>query len=570
MSDILSKDIMQTEANAYNSDNSDESESDVAITWYPGDGICPPTARFNDCCQSKYIEWKEAFGHQDQCPLISQTRAFFGLLKNVPLFLHEPPKHLKILGRPKSFLTLRSSLCIRTTDHPSCTQPEKSIDFLQCLGSPKPVTYKTAETRFHEISFAGHTLRSGYFTSIVLAWSYIISCRWVEILQQAGEDKDSFWPIVTEGRWKALVKRPDGTFHSPWMLRKEGTKGKQTNWTLVSPNSSLAFDILLSSCVLEGLEAECIVGLASVLILISRHMPPPTFAPPVSIPTSPILPSSMPSIFTELFQSIDKCIFLSSTQDALDSLLCSAFFDPSIPCNLLGAASLGITKALSAPNADSIDYQQLLNAVTSKSPHLSILWAAAICNDQANSLLNMAVSRANEFQTSYFIRPNISVPWSPAPPFGVTPVQNCSLEVRAHLAHQHRPISWNIYWILDSGERILAGENHPAAAIQVHNMCGPGPLDQVNELHFANRDAADEQSEVATSRLFNWHRDYDDGIWLDDGSGDIGLIRRLQAHAWISDPFGDSIGDEPVEEPTHRELCTESVLRWISDVEKSQ
>lgn len=35
-----------------------------------------------------------------------------------------------------------------------------------------------------------------------------------------------------------------------------------------------------------------------------------------------------------------------SIQDALDSLLCSAFFGFRVPCNLVGAASLGIRKAL--------------------------------------------------------------------------------------------------------------------------------------------------------------------------------------------------------------------------------
>lgn len=231
--------------------------------------------------------------------------------------------------------------------------------------------------------------------------------------------------------------------------------------------------------------------------------------------TSTLLPPPrQDKIFNEVFQSIDKCIFLSSTQDAIDSLLCSAFFDPYIPCNFVGAASLGINKAISTANA--VDYQKLLNATTHMKPNLRILWSAAVCNDQANSLLNMAlyslppislvaafltntiqsflqvrycwsdlekskIPRANEFQTSYFCRPDISVPWSPAPPFGATLVKNLSLEVRAHLAHQHKPVSWMICWILDSGERIPASKNHRPVFVQVDNMCGPDPIGQANE-----------------------------------------------------------------------------------------
>lgn len=85
------------------------------------------------------------------------------------------------------------------------------------------------------------------------------------------------------------------------------------------------------------------------------------------------------------------------------------------------------------------------------------------------------ISRANEFQASYFCRSDISVPWSPAPPFGTTTVENLSL------AHQHRPVSWILCWILDSGERIPASKNHQPGFVQVDSMCGPGSIGQANE-----------------------------------------------------------------------------------------
>ncbi|KAJ5943168.1 hypothetical protein N7516_003336 [Penicillium verrucosum] len=330
-------------------------------------------------------------------------------------------------------------------------------------------------------------------------------------------------------------------------------------------------------------------------------MTPPKFTPPVTIRLTPThCLKRQDTIFDELFQSIDKCIFLSSTQDALDSLLCSAFFDPSVPCNLVGAASLGARKAISTANV--IDNQQLLNTITHMKPHLSILWTAAICNDQANSLLNMVlnslppiclvaaflthtihsflqveyclrdleeprIARATEFQTSYFCRPDVSVPWSPAPPFGATPIQNLSLEVRAHITHQHKPISWRINWVLDSGERIPASKVYQPLVAQIYDICDSCPADQADERPYLERDLADEQSGVATSRLFNWHRSYDDGIWLDEGSEDVELVRELQKHPWIVDPF-DSLENEPVEETKHRKVCFEAISRWNSEVER--
>lgn len=207
----------------------------------------------------------------------------------------------------------------------------------------------------------------------------------------------------------------------------------------------------------------------------TRNAPPPYFAPPIIIPAPPTRSSSPQKnpAFDALFRSIDKCMCLSATQDALDSLLCSAFFDPSIPCNFIGAAYLGAKEALE-------DNQQLLNAIGNVKPHLTLLWAAVLCSDQATFFFNLAfhslppiclvaafwtnttqsflqatyrsncsdesiVLRAKEFQTSYFCR-DMSAPWSPAPPFGSTPVRNLSLEVRAHLTHMHRPVSWRIHW----------------------------------------------------------------------------------------------------------------------------
>lgn len=212
--------------------------------------------------------------------------------------------------------------------------------------------------------------------------------------------------------------------------------------------------------------------------------------------------------FHKIFQSMDKLLFVSSILDAFDSLLCSAFFDPSVPCNLLGAASSGIRRALS--KTDEIDNQSLLNAITELKPHLSLLWAAVICSHQempfirealrslpplcivagfltntlqsflqvgyhSDGLAESILTRADEFKTSYFCRQivhrqDVHPPWSPAPPFGTTAVTNLSLDVRAHIDHKHRPISWTLYWKLKSGSRVPASAQHQIIPGPVHNI----------------------------------------------------------------------------------------------------
>lgn len=68
--------------------------------------------------------------------------------------------------------------------------------------------------------------------------------------------------------------------------------------------------------------------------------------------------------------------------------------------------------------------------------------------------------------------------------------------------------------------------------------------------------------------MFNWHRSYDDGIWLYDGTEDIDFVRRLQKHPWIVDPFFDSQESDPVEEPKIESFSAENIMRWDDEVEK--
>lgn len=140
--------------------------------------------------------------------------------------------------------------------------------------------------------------------------------------------------------------------------------------------------MLLGSCISEGLEAELLTGLASVLMLLSRNERP-WLSPPTSIPKTPTTPASTRSARShalyKLLGCLDKAMYLSSTRAAIESLIRSAFFDSSVPCDLLGASFSGIRGALSS--ADEFDPQRALHAITNRRPHLSPLWAAEICTD---------------------------------------------------------------------------------------------------------------------------------------------------------------------------------------------
>ncbi|PWY87336.1 hypothetical protein BO94DRAFT_465922 [Aspergillus sclerotioniger CBS 115572] len=605
-----------SECNDFSEIYTDDEEDPVE--WSPGDGVCPSSSEFLAQYRASFGIWSHAARSDNSGSIVAILEVFLKILRNVPPFFDHPPKDACVMGGSKTPLILRSSFRLETATDMDCDQHWKSFDYLQCLGFATPVVYNITAEDQQSVSLSSSPLRRGYLTNIILAWSYIISCRWTEILQQAGwkcslfHDRDvpltdCFWDIVIRSRWLARSETKKGIHHPPWMLKDRKIKPeKSDNWVQAPPNSSLAFDILLKFCVAEGLEAELLVGLASVLILTSRDIPPPKLSPPITISQSPT-PQAPPhstkqgNVFYKVFDSLDKVIFLSSTQDAFDSMICSAFFDPSVACNLLGASSLGIKRVL-FPSGE-LDNQRLLRAIAKQAPHLSPLWAAAICTNQAASLLRMSLNRlpplclpaafwTNTLQSflqatyqkigahdlsgyrvpkSYFCRPAASIPWPPSPPFGSTIIKNVSLEVKEHLEHGHRPLSWQVYWVTKSGADIPATGRHQINPPGINKAPYADGKEPCEEYQCHERETADGQSWSATSRLFNWHRDYDDGIWLDDGTKSIEAVRQMQVHLWIVNPFDDNGQHDPVEEEDKdHQVHTESILDWYAEVERCQ
>lgn len=144
----------------------------------------------------------------------------------------------------------------------------------------------------------------------------------------------------------------------------------------VCPDISSAFSLLTSFCHNKALTNECIVALVIVLMLTSGMTAPPSLFPNPTIPsqmTKSMAKSGSPvdGVCDKLFTSLDRFLSLSSIEDGIDSLLCSTFFDPSIPCNLVGAHWLGVQKVLQQYRKNP---QRLAKAIAMRTPRLSILW----------------------------------------------------------------------------------------------------------------------------------------------------------------------------------------------------
>lgn len=70
--------------------------------------------------------------------------------------------------------------------------------------------------------------RAHYLSYLIFGWTYILSCRWAEILQDAGEEvflrqneelnHHNFWKVVAGPNWQAVIVCGGSTFHAPWSL----------------------------------------------------------------------------------------------------------------------------------------------------------------------------------------------------------------------------------------------------------------------------------------------------------------------------------------------------------------
>lgn len=67
--------------------------------------------------------------------------------------------------------------------------------------------------------------------------------------------------------------------------------------------------------------------------------------------------------YERLFSSLDRCLTLGCVCRGVDTLLSSAFFDPTLPYNIVGAQWRGIRRAL---DLDNNNFSPLINALINR------------------------------------------------------------------------------------------------------------------------------------------------------------------------------------------------------------
>lgn len=269
-----------------------------------------------------------------------------------------------------------------------------------------------------------------YLSVLYLAWVYILSARWVELLSrsadhecymgytaQEGEDsqqsdnhtliqidlsddaceEEALWwraILYSENGWNATTKYNGHEYLSPWSVSAKCTgltvATKASGGKSHPPSSMTALQYLTNFCVHHRLYAQCSVALAGALYIPFLRGGTVSLPFPKQIPRVDIKEGagdstvSISGLLNEYSELIPKCMTLSSNALGLRSLLCSTFFNPDIECNLVSA---WLNPAFAVIDLISPGTSSLATLLANRQPRLGFLWLGAILTDLAKSIL---------------------------------------------------------------------------------------------------------------------------------------------------------------------------------------
>ncbi|KAJ5562398.1 hypothetical protein N7535_003139 [Penicillium sp. DV-2018c] len=270
--------------------------------------------------------------------------------------------------------------------------------------------------------------KGNYLSVLYFAWAYIISARWVELLDRSAdhechmdynpdrmedpspqsgakldigddacEEEVLWWRAIlcSNDGWNATVKYNNHVYVSPWSI-----SSKKRGFTLATngffgakseaPSSSAALNYLSRFCVRHRLYAQCSVALAGVLyipFLGDRTISLPHLRQASRMELTQYVggsPVFIPDLLIEHKELLPKYMTLSSNVWGLRSLLCSTFFNPDIECNL---ASAWLNPAFAIVDSISPIKNELAVFLANRSPLLGTLWLGAVLTGLAKTVL---------------------------------------------------------------------------------------------------------------------------------------------------------------------------------------
>ncbi|GIK04879.1 hypothetical protein Aspvir_008977 [Aspergillus viridinutans] len=270
-----------------------------------------------------------------------------------------------------------------------------------------------------------------YLTVLFLAWAYILSARWAELLKKSPDHlcrirvTGDTYPSAAPNQhcdvemnlgadtnddeaswWKAILSPGPGceistvfnqrTYLSPWsVLIPNGVRiavaGDPSVASHDPPSSTTALTYLSRFCNHHRLYGQCSAALSAALYIpflsgssISLPTPKPIPRPhPATNNVDTLQPSTL---VAEHSRFLGQYMTLSSNGWGLRSVLCGTFFNADIECNLV-SAWLNPAFAVLDPLIEEDKVPMLTKILTSRQPNLGSLWLGAMLAGIAKSTL---------------------------------------------------------------------------------------------------------------------------------------------------------------------------------------
>ncbi|KAF3484275.1 uncharacterized protein GIQ15_03599 [Arthroderma uncinatum] len=287
---------------------------------------------------------------------------------------------------------------------------EKTFDIPISIISPTGLTLSSDPNLDYRNWFG---CEEDHISVLILAWSYILSARWAELMSgsvlgytgsqptQNDGDQDAifvdvgdvnseaarWWAAVLapgEG-WRACISSDEAEYKSPWsILLQSGPgfrlpcHGSHPPMSAEAISSATALHYLSEYCNLHNAMDQSHAALSAALMLPLSN----SRGYQIRLPTPKLRYGESAALkartqidhkWLQTSRHLDKLLVLSCSTRGVQSLLSSVFYDPGVACNLV-SPWLQATFAI----LDSVDDNRLVHIMTRRVPRLAFLWLGAI------------------------------------------------------------------------------------------------------------------------------------------------------------------------------------------------
>ncbi|KAI8718200.1 hypothetical protein NCS52_00598200 [Fusarium sp. LHS14.1] len=331
---------------------------------------------------------------------------------------------------------------------------------------------------------------------LMLAWAYILSARWAELipgayisqtnqcasngsgisdigkpvvsinLGQADESAVNWWSsILTEGNgWDAKVCSSKGVLHSPWTVKLASERGFIIGDNPAAPSSAVdytAASSIMALCYLSDYSSfhnihdqsrAALTAALSIPLAKCDNRQIELAIPELSEKSDRKDKAPTTSLLAiEAHHQLDRLLTLSCNPRGLKGLLDSIFVEPDVATNICGIWLQGSFAFLDAVK----DPHQLLRTLMKRDPELGFLWLGAFLTGAHNRSLREAeelrglsisapvlletlgggkISRSDECCLLYLSHgvDYTTPPLFPFLPFGYTAIEDTNLDVHEH------------------------------------------------------------------------------------------------------------------------------------------